>query len=154
MKALRITEERYQELLKRGRFGGETTGLPPARNPTSKPSKHRAIKTEVAGEKFDSKLEARVYQELKLREVAGEIRNLRRQVKFSLFANGGYHLGTYKADAEFEELYVDHNKGGEVHRWIRVVADVKSQHTRKLPGWGRTKKLMQACHNIIVRELP
>lgn len=47
-------------------------------------SKYRAQKTVVDGLKFDSKKEAKRWQELKLLQQAGEISNLRRQVKFEL----------------------------------------------------------------------
>lgn len=115
-----------------------------------KRSKHGATANYVEGERFDSKLEARIWQELKLRQAAGEIRNLRRQVKFSLFGNGGEHIGTYTADYVFEESR--HN--GWTIVWERVVGDAKSAHTRELPAWKRTKKLMLACHGVNVREMP
>ena len=120
-------------------------------------SKHRAVKTVVDGLTFDSKLEARVWGELKLRQFAGEIRKLRRQVRFSLFAPGGEHLGTYAADFVFDEIeYVPNSPdNSDWHsRWHRVVADAKSPHTRKLPGWSKIKRLMMACHSIAVLELP
>jgi len=124
---------------------------PPAGQKQAQRSKHGAVKTTVNGLRFDSKLESRVYAALQLRQAAGEIRNLRRQVRFSLFAPGGEHLGVYVADFVYEEPYKPYPHAG---RWIRVVADAKSDHTRKLPGWNRTKTLMRACHSITVLELP
>ena len=58
-----------------------------AQTPTEKPkkSKYGAVKTEVDGIMFDSKREASRYQELRLREQAGEIANLRLQVPYILF---------------------------------------------------------------------
>lgn len=47
-------------------------------------SKYGAEKIEIAGVTFDSKKEARRWYELKILEEAGEIKNLRRQVKFEL----------------------------------------------------------------------
>lgn len=47
-------------------------------------SKYRAKKTYVDGIKFDSKKEAKRYQELKLLEKAGQIRDLRLQVPYEL----------------------------------------------------------------------
>lgn len=115
------------------------------------PSKHHSVKVWVNGERFDSKLEARVYQDLKLLEKAGEIRNLRRQVKFSLFMPGGEHYGVYKADFVFDEhLWFTGVDDG----WRRIVADAKSPHTRKLQAWQKVRKLMSACHGITVKELP
>lgn len=46
--------------------------------------KYKAVKTVVDGETFDSKREARRYEALKKMEAAGEIHNLRRQVKYLL----------------------------------------------------------------------
>ena len=112
-----------------------------------KPAKYKAVPTMADGIKFDSGLEAKVYRDLKLREKAGEIYGLRRQVKFSLFAGGGEHIGTYTADFVFDEK-------GPDGTFKRVVADAKSPHTRTLAAWRRTRKLMLACHGIDVRELP
>ena len=115
--------------------------------PELKPAKYKAVPTTVDGILFDSRLEARAWQDLKMREKAGEIRGLRRQVKFSLFAGGGEHIGVYKADFVFDEKAPDGT-------FKRVVADAKSPHTRTLAAWRRTAKLMAACHGVAVRELP
>lgn len=55
-----------------------------AQTPPTKPkkSKYGAVKTEVDGIMFDSKREAKRYQELRLLEQAWEITNLRLQVPF------------------------------------------------------------------------
>jgi hypothetical protein len=50
-------------------------------------SKYNNNKIEIDGEKFDSELELRRYQELKLLERAGTIKDLRRQVRFELQAS-------------------------------------------------------------------
>lgn len=47
-------------------------------------TKYGSKKTEIDGVTFDSKKEAKRYQELRILEKAGEITNLRRQVKFEL----------------------------------------------------------------------
>ena len=120
---------------------------------TPQRSKHRAVKTTVGGERFDSKLEWRVWADLKLRQVAGEIRGLRRQVRFSLFMTNGEHYGIYTADFVYlESLVVD--SGGARYAWDYIVADAKSPHTRKLPAWQKVKLLMKNCHGIDVLELP
>lgn len=49
-----------------------------------KPSKHRNVRTERDGEKYDSKAEAGRHAELLRMERAGVITNLRRQVSFEL----------------------------------------------------------------------
>ena len=135
--------------------GRDNVGEPPA----PKKAKYRNVVTYVDGLRFDSAIEAAEWQKLQLREKAGDIRGLRRQVKFSLFGNGGEHIGIYTADFVFEQRFpvlvpkawtrlVPENS------WTRVVADVKSSYTRTLPAWARTKKLLLACHNITVLELP
>lgn len=52
---------------------------------TPKTNKFKNIRVEVDGEKFDSKREAAYWHELQLRQMAGEIRDLRRQVTFPLY---------------------------------------------------------------------
>jgi hypothetical protein len=136
-------EKRLIEFQKR--IGTEKGRIVRLSKPT-KESKHKAIPRVVDGVRFASGLEARVWGEHRLLEKAGKIRNLRRQVRFSLFANQGEHIGVYTADMVFEEL--------QEGVWKRVVADVKSEHTRTLPAWRRTKRLMLACHGYAVRELP
>lgn len=96
--------------------------------------------------RFDSKLEEREYRKLQARQACGQIRNLRRQVRFALFLAHGELLQIFKADFVFEEL-----QGG---KWAYVVADAKSKFTKKLPEWAKVKRLMLANHNIAVRELP
>lgn len=62
-----------------------------------KPSKYRAKRCEVDGEKFDSQLEMRRWLELRNMERAGEIAHLRRQVAYPLMVQG-VQLGKYVAD--------------------------------------------------------
>ena len=73
-------------------------------------SKYNSKKTVVDGQKFDSKKEARRYQELLLLEKAGAIKNLSRQVKFVLIPSQRDESGKvierecyYKADFKYEE---------------------------------------------------
>lgn len=110
-------------------------------------NKFSAKPVSADGKKFGSKKEYRCYQDLQLRERAEEIAGLRCQVKFSLFDPGGCcrgeHIGTYTADF----VYYDVNLAK------LVVADAKSDATRKLRDWPRTKKMMRACHGIEVKEL-
>ena len=88
---------------------------------------------------FDSKKERTRYEELELLEKAGEIRNLRRQVRYALVVNG-QHICDYIADHVYEEGAVT------------VVEDTKSIATRKLPVYRIKSKLMKACHDIDIRE--
>lgn len=67
-------------------------GVPGAK-PAPKPSKYRNRAEVIDGIRFDSKLEARCYEALKLRKLAGEVLWFTRQVPFRL--EGGVH---YRAD--------------------------------------------------------
>ncbi len=78
------TEEQYREF-QRERNAQAFADAPRA----PKPSKYKNIKTVVDGITFDSKREASYWNELKLREKAGEIDHLERQVAFDLFCPVG-----------------------------------------------------------------
>lgn len=76
----------------RGRLGVTTSlSVPVIHAP--KPSKHRNVKVTVDRIRFDSKLEARCYEGLKLRQKAGDVRWFIRQIPFEL--EGGV---VYRAD--------------------------------------------------------
>lgn len=110
-------------------------------------SKYNSKKTVVDGQKFDSKKEARRYQELLLLEKAGEIKNLSRQVKFVLIPSQRDENGkvverecSYKADFTYEE------EGG-----IKtVVEDVKGYRTKE---YIIKRKLMLYQYGIRIREV-
>lgn len=96
---------------------------------------------------FDSKKEARRYDELYLLERCGEIKNLRSQVEYELIPRQmeGKRVAEravkYIADFVYE---VD----GEV-----VVEDVKSEITRKNPDYIIKRKLMLWVHHIKIHEV-
>ena len=73
----------------------------------------------IDGIRFDSKAEARRWQELQTLLRGGEIGNLRRQVSFPLHCVNGAKVGEYRAD----HVYYDYGLGCE------VVEDVKSSAT-------------------------
>lgn len=108
-------------------------------------NKYYAVPVSHDGKRFDSKKEYRTYLNLRALEKRGEITDLRVHVKFSIFDPGmncrGEHIATYKADFVFK-------KDGKT-----VVADAKSNKTRKLRDWPRTKKLLRMCHGYEVMEL-
>ena len=107
--------------------------------PPAKRSKYRHVPTFVDGVRFDSAKEARRWGALRLLEGEGKICGLRRQVTFSLEANG-FRLTKYVADFCYLE-------GGAT-----VVEDVKSDKTKKLPLYRLKKKLMRALLGITIRE--
>lgn len=108
-------------------------------------SKYNSKKTVVDGQKFDSKKEARRYQELLLMEKAGEIKNLCRQVKFVLIPSQRDENGkvverecSYKADFTYEEGIKT------------VVEDVKGYRTKE---YIIKRKLLLYQYGIRIREI-
>jgi len=99
--------------------------------------KYKNEPTWVDGIRFDSKKEAKRYQELKLLEQAHEIWNVHRQVEFPLTVMN-QHICNYVADF----VYLD-NDGGQ------VVEDVKGVKTRE---YKLKKKLMKAIYGIEIKE--
>ena len=117
--------------------------------PERKPSKMRNIKTDLAGIKFDSKKEAARFQELKILEDTGQIRNLRLQVDFTLqeayTTNTGKRIRAirYKADFTYEEPTEE--------GWVRIVEDVKG-NPQRTKEYAMKRKLLQDRFGIAIRE--
>ena len=109
-------------------------------------NKYNAIRTEIDGLKFDSKKEAERYQELKLMQMGGLIRNLRHHHIFTIELKNQEdkweELCTYKSDFDYHD--------NEKKKY--VVEDVKSPPTRKLPIYRLKKKLMQMVLGIVITE--
>lgn len=91
--------------------------------------KFNAIRTESDGIKFDSKREAKYYQELKLRKMCGQVIFFLRQVPFHL--PGGV---VYRCD--FQEFHSD----GTVH-----FVDVKGMST---PMFESKKKQVEELYPV------
>jgi len=104
-------------------------------------SKYRNRKVTIDGITFDSEKEGQRYQELKLLQRAGKIRDLRMQVEFELIPKqAGERACKYKAD------FVYHLAGtGEM-----VVEDVKGKRTRE---YIIKRKLMLWRHGIKIVEM-
>lgn len=113
---------------------------------TGKPkNKFGAVKKTVDNVKFDSTKEANRYEQLKLLQRAGRIRDLRWQVKYPLipsqkFRDGKTMIGTYYL-ADF--VYFDCDKGCE------VVEDVKG---KKTDVYQIKRKLMKLILDIEIFE--
>lgn len=103
-----------------------------------KENKYHAQKTEVNGIKFDSKWEAKRFNELSAMEKAGQITNLQRQVKFILLDgyinNKGEKIRPICYFADFQ--YTDDS--GQ-----KIVEDTKSPAT-KTDVFKIKKKLFEA----------
>lgn len=111
--------------------------------------KYQNKKTEIRGIKFDSKREAARYVELLAMQRAGEIYGLDCQSSFELIPAQVSPSGrkerrvTYVADFAYYRA-----SDGQ-----RVVEDVKSPVTAKLPAYIIKRKLMLRVHGIEVVEI-
>jgi hypothetical protein len=107
-----------------------------------KRNKFGAVKTTVDGLKFDSKLEARRYQELVLLQRAGKISELSVQVPFTIIhKQPGERAVKYVSDFTYRE-------NGEL-----VVEDVKGGKATATPVYKIKKKLMLLVHGIRIKEV-
>lgn len=107
-----------------------------------KPRKYKNTVTHVAGKKFDSKKEAGRYGELRVLEAAGEITDLRTQVRIDCSVNG-VTICRYFADFQYRHI----------KRNVLITEDVKSDATRKLPVYRLKKRLVRACTGIEIVEI-
>jgi hypothetical protein len=133
---IRLSERQYAQLL--------------AGKPITGAAKWGNEKTTVDTLVFDSKFEAKVYQQLRIRERIGEIRNLRRQVEFPIEIKG-IEICVYVADFIFEER-TDAYRNGAPDKWEPVIADAKSTATRREATYRIKAKLMRALYQPI-REI-
>ena len=108
----------------------------PATN-TAKRNKYGNVKTETDDGTFDSRHEAKVYEELKLRARAGEITVIGRQVTF-------YLPGGVRYIADFVILTAD----GKTE-----VLDAKSEATKKDKVYRIKKRLMMDTFGIEIKEV-
>lgn len=103
-------------------------------------------KTTIGGVTFDSKREAERWSHLRILERAGHISDLRRQVAYVLapsvkFAGARTAKPAIRFIADFE--YIENG--------ARIVEDVKSGPTAKLPAFQMKRHLMKHMHGIDVR---
>ena len=117
--------------------------------------KYKNKKVEIDGIGFDSKKEARRYQELKLLEKAGRIQNLQLQVKFVLipkqYAKTDFTKAGKPRVLEHECSYIAdfvYTADGQT-----IVEDVKSSYTRNHMLYVVKRKLMLYVHGIRIREI-
>lgn len=131
----RWTEEDYQR-----HTGKRIAAIVEAETP--KRSKYRNVKVQVDGITFSSKHESQHYQELKLREKAGEIHGLTVQVPFTLFCP--CKDGTSAAVCEYIADFVYIEKGAQ------IVADTKGHLTKE---YRLKRKWLALQEDIIIREV-
>ena len=118
--------------------------------------KYNSVKTEIDGIIFDSKKEAARYQELKVLKQAGEITNLRRQVKYLLIpaqrepdymdSKGRVKKGkVIERECAYFADFVYEDKDGNT-----IVEDTKGIRT---PVYNVKRKLMLERHGIRIKEI-
>ena len=113
---------------------------PPPPKSGKKRLKYGNEPTYIGWKKFDSRKEARFYQELMLRKKAGELKCVLRQVAFDL--------------AEKEKLqYIADFVAIRPNNTIEAVYDVKSEATRKNDKYIMKKKLMKELWDIEIQEV-
>lgn len=113
------------------------TALAPLRATNGQPAKrgkHGSRKTLLDGITFDSAKEAARYQDLKLLERVGAIRDLELQPEYDCYGANGERICGYRGD--FRYYSIEHGKV--------IREDVKSRHTRTLPDYRIKFKLMRA----------
>lgn len=126
-----------------------------------KSNKYGSKKIEVDGIVFDSKKEAKRYQELILLEKAGAIIELKRQVKFVLIpaqykatdvmVKKGKHAGQYKTKlVERECSYMADFVYFDIETGQKVVEDTKGFRTK---DYIIKRKLMLYIHGIRIKEI-
>jgi len=108
-----------------------------------KEQKYNAKSVVAEGARYASIREYDRYQELVMKQKAGLIRGLKRQVVFR-FIHNGIHVGKYVADATYYEPGNPAQKA-----WDLVVEDTKGVRT---PLYQRSKKMMLAFYGIEIRE--
>lgn len=110
-------------------------------------SKYGSHKTQIDGITFESKAEAKRYQELALLERAGHISDLRRQVKYVLLQSKRNAAGYLERETAYVADFVYVNHLGQ-----SVVEDTKSIATRT-PEYVIKRKLMLHVHGITITEV-
>lgn len=115
-------------------------------------NKYGSKKIEIDGIVFDSKKEAKRFQELSLMEASGAIQNLQRQVKYVLIPSqydGWYDKGKFKKKCvERECTYIAdfvYEQDGK-----RIVEDTKGFRTK---DYIIKRKLMLHVHGIKIKEI-
>lgn len=107
-------------------------------------NKYHAKKCEYDGQVFDSKKELKRFQELKLLEKAGEINDLRRQVKYVLIPSQRRDGKVVERECSYWADFV-YEENGQT-----VVEDVKGFSTA---DYKIKRKMMLLFHNIQIREV-
>lgn len=110
----------------------------------SNSNKYNARKTVHAGQRIDSKREAKRYSELLALERNGLINNLERQVRYELIP---------KQDRERAAFYTADFKYFDWRTAEWIIEDSKPPYMRKKADYVLRRKLMLKMHGIRIREV-
>jgi hypothetical protein len=113
-----------------------------------KDSKYGAKRTEVDGITFHSKAEARRYQELRLLEKAGEVKELELQPKFPLHVPVKGRANLFQQVA----IYIADFRYRRGPRGVLVIEDVKSEPT-KTPVYRLKKRMFETQYGLEITEV-
>lgn len=113
-------------------------------------TKYGSKKVEKDGIMFDSKKEAKRYQELLLLEKAGAIRDLQRQVKYVLIPSQYSTVNGKKRCVERECAYIADFVYWDMQEDKQVVEDTKGFRTK---DYIIKRKLMLFIHKIQINEV-
>ena len=146
-RGLRMTEEAYAA--RTAKLFEQAHGTPITLADVKKSlPKYRNVKTEVDGIKFDSKKEAKRWQELRALQKAGKLRDLAHQWRYFLVPAQTRADGKKERRIDYVADFAYVDADGVTH-----VEDVKSPASRKLPAYIIKRKLMLFIHGITVREV-
>ena len=122
-------------------------------NQQKKANKLNAVKTNIDGLKFDSKSEAKRYTELKMLQAAGEISDLKTQVKFVLIPSQKGEDGkviekecSYIADFVYYDNRANKTIVEDVKGYVNPASSTYAKFVIK-------RKLMLYIHGIRVTEV-
>lgn len=122
----------------------------------SKNSKYHNLPDNRGNIRFDSKKEARRYDELMLMLKAGQIRDLRLQQQYTLAESyvraDGERMRAIRYVADFVYERKTERNGNDGTSWETVVEDVKSKAT-KTPQYEMKKKLLQERFGLKITEI-
>ena len=113
-------------------------------------TKYGNVRMKLDGHTFDSKKEAKRYQELCILEAAGEISDLEIHPRFTLQKSFRDREGNLEREISYTADFKYFDKG---RNWW-VVEDVKSPPTRREPAYVMKRKLFKGKYgHIIFREV-
>lgn len=135
MPGVRMTVEQYKALLARNQ----------AVQPATKKPKYRNKKAQIGDVQFDSKREAKRYQELKALAHMGQISELELQVRFELIPKQRTPSGKAERGCDYIADFRYRNKFGHL-----VVEDTKGFRTA---DYIIKRKLMLKIHGIEIQEV-